>query len=90
MDLYHDELQSHGVTNYDRRALNDDYRLSALWAIRDAGLPGERQHPDLDLVEQFRANPSRCRGSGMPAVAGVNMGGLRRAEAELVFVIEWL
>ena len=33
MDLYHDELQSHGVTNYDRRALNDDYRLSALWAI---------------------------------------------------------
>jgi hypothetical protein len=41
-------------------------------------------------VEQFRANPSRCRGSGMPPVAGVNMGGLRRAEAELVFVIEWL
>jgi aminoglycoside phosphotransferase (APT) family kinase protein len=33
MDLYHDELQSHGVTNYDRRALNDDYWLSALWAI---------------------------------------------------------
>ena len=33
LDLYHDELQSRGVTNHDRRALNDDYRLSALLAI---------------------------------------------------------
>jgi Ecdysteroid kinase-like family len=33
LDFYHDELQSHGISNYDRRALTDDYRLSALWAI---------------------------------------------------------
>jgi hypothetical protein len=33
LDLYHDELRSCGVKDYDRRALNDDYRLSALWAI---------------------------------------------------------
>jgi ecdysteroid kinase len=33
LDLYHEELQAHGVTNYDRRALDDDYRLSVLWAI---------------------------------------------------------
>jgi aminoglycoside phosphotransferase (APT) family kinase protein len=32
-DVYHDELQSQGVEGYDRRALNGDYRLSALWAI---------------------------------------------------------
>jgi hypothetical protein len=33
LDLYHDELQSHGVKDYERRALDDDYRFSALWAI---------------------------------------------------------
>jgi hypothetical protein len=33
LDLYYDELRSHGVEDYDRRALQDDYRLSALWAI---------------------------------------------------------
>jgi hypothetical protein len=33
LDLYYDELRSHGVKDYDRRALNDDYRLSVLWAI---------------------------------------------------------
>ena len=31
LDLYYDELQSRGVGNYDRRALDDDYRLSVLW-----------------------------------------------------------
>ena len=33
LDLYHAELQAHGVSGYDRRALDDDYRLSALWHI---------------------------------------------------------
>ena len=33
LDLYHAELQAHGVRDYDRRALDDDYRLSALWCI---------------------------------------------------------
>jgi thiamine kinase-like enzyme len=33
LDLYHKQLQSNGVSDYDRRALDDDYRLSALWAI---------------------------------------------------------
>lgn len=33
LDRYHDELLVHGVTGYDRRALHDDYRLSALWQI---------------------------------------------------------
>jgi hypothetical protein len=33
LDHYHAELLAHGVTGYDRRALDDDYRLSALWQI---------------------------------------------------------
>lgn len=31
LDCYHGELQSRGVQGYDRRALQDDYRLSVLW-----------------------------------------------------------
>jgi thiamine kinase-like enzyme len=33
LDRYHSELLAHGVTGYDRQALDDDYRLSALWLI---------------------------------------------------------
>jgi hypothetical protein len=31
LDAFHDELLTHGVTGYDRRTLQDDYRLSVLW-----------------------------------------------------------
>ena len=33
LDYYHAALLTHGVSGYDRQALNDDYRLSALWLI---------------------------------------------------------
>jgi len=33
LDAYHAALLMHGVKNYDRQALDDDYRLSALWQI---------------------------------------------------------
>jgi thiamine kinase-like enzyme len=33
LDCYHDTLMAGGVDGYDRRALADDYRLSALWLI---------------------------------------------------------
>ena len=33
LDHYHTELLAHGVTGYDREALDDDYRLSVLWQI---------------------------------------------------------
>jgi thiamine kinase-like enzyme len=33
LDLYHTTLLVSGVTGYDRQALDDDYRLSALWLI---------------------------------------------------------
>ncbi len=33
LDAYHAALLAHGVGGYDRRALDDDYRLSALWHI---------------------------------------------------------
>lgn len=31
LDSFHAELVAHGVTGYDRRALQDDYRLAVLW-----------------------------------------------------------
>lgn len=33
LDAFHEELLAHGVTSYDRRALQDDYRLAVLWQI---------------------------------------------------------
>lgn len=33
LDLYHEALLAQGVRGYDRQALDDDYRLSALWLI---------------------------------------------------------
>jgi Ecdysteroid kinase-like family len=33
LDRYHAALVAHGVRGYDRRALDEDYRLSALWHI---------------------------------------------------------
>ena len=33
LDRYHATLVSHGVRDYDRRALDDDYRLSVLWQL---------------------------------------------------------
>jgi thiamine kinase-like enzyme len=33
LDLYHEELMKGGVANYDRRTLQDDYRLATLWRL---------------------------------------------------------
>src|SRR5262249_51134918 len=33
LDRYHDGLVAHGVRGYNREALTEDYRLSALWQI---------------------------------------------------------
>lgn len=33
LDHYHATLVAHGVRGYDRRALDDDYRLSVLWQL---------------------------------------------------------
>ena len=33
LDRYHAALEAHGVRGYDRRALDEDYRLSVLWLI---------------------------------------------------------
>jgi hypothetical protein len=33
LDHYHAVLVAHGVQGYDRRALDDDYRLSVLWQV---------------------------------------------------------
>ena len=33
LDRYHATLEAHGVRGFDRRALDDDYRLSVLWLL---------------------------------------------------------
>jgi Phosphotransferase enzyme family len=33
LDRYHLAIEAHGVKAYDRRALDDDYRLSTLWSV---------------------------------------------------------
>jgi hypothetical protein len=33
LDHYHETLTANGVSGYDRRSLDDDYRLSVLWQI---------------------------------------------------------
>jgi hypothetical protein len=33
LDRYHVVLLAHGVRGYDRRALQDDYRLAVLWQV---------------------------------------------------------
>jgi hypothetical protein len=33
LDLYRSALLANGVRGYDRRVLDDDYRLSVLWLI---------------------------------------------------------
>ena len=45
LDCFHQELEAHGVADYDRRALQDDYRLGVLWMttrpiwIQSFGIP---------------------------------------------------
>lgn len=56
LDAFHDELRSHGVTDYDRRALQDDYRLSVLWQItrplwmRSVGIPTQIWLHNLERI----------------------------------------
>jgi hypothetical protein len=52
LDHYHAELLAHGVTGYDRHALDDDYPVRAV-ADRNASVAGDKQHPRGDLVEQL-------------------------------------
>jgi hypothetical protein len=45
LDLYHMTLQRHGVSGYDRQALDDDYRLSVLWLIARPVVQAARNIP---------------------------------------------
>jgi hypothetical protein len=56
LDAFHDELMSHGVKGYDRRALQDDYRLSVLWQttrpiwMRNVGIPASIWWNNLERI----------------------------------------
>lgn len=45
LDFYHDALLSHGVTTFPRNALEEDYRLAALWQITTPVLQSSYQDP---------------------------------------------
>jgi hypothetical protein len=69
LDHYHAELVAHGVTGYDRRALDDDYRLSVLWQIATPVWQAGLRHSAVDLVEQSGAYLSGRRRSRLSRVA---------------------
>jgi hypothetical protein len=56
LDAFHDELLAHGVTGYDRRALQDDYRLEVLWQttrpiwMRAVGIPANIWWNNLERI----------------------------------------
>jgi hypothetical protein len=94
LDAFHNELLAHGVTGYDRRALQDDYRLSVLWqTTRPIWMRAVRIPPSI-WWEQSRTHPSRCRRSRLPGAAWLvqprRLGhhldrlGLARADAERI------
>ena len=66
LDAFHDELLSSGVTGYDRRALQDDYRLSVLWQItrpiwtRAVGIPPVIWWNNLERIH-LAADDLGCR-----------------------------
>jgi hypothetical protein len=48
LDAFHDELLGHGAKGYDRRALQDDYRLTVLWlTLRPIWMRAVRLPPNL-------------------------------------------
>jgi len=47
LDRYHAELMARGVAGYDRQALDDDYRLSALWQLAIPVWQAEHNIPPL-------------------------------------------
>jgi hypothetical protein len=53
LDLYHATLETHGVAGYDRRALDDDYRFSALWSITTPVWQAEANIPALIWWNNF-------------------------------------
>ena len=79
LDRYHAALVAHGVRGYDRRALDDDYRLSVLWQITTPGMAGDKRHPAGDLVEQPRAHPVGRRRSRLPRSARLTTSDARLA-----------
>ena len=66
LDCYHEELIARGVQDYDRRALQDDYRLSVLWQTttpiwhRAVGIPPLIWWNNLERIH-LAADDLRCR-----------------------------
>ena len=71
LDHYHAALVAHGVRDYDRRALDDDYRLSVLWQLTTPRVAGIDRPSAVDLVEPPRAHLPGGRRSRLRRTAGL-------------------
>jgi hypothetical protein len=66
LDAFHEELLASGVKDYDRRALQDDYRLTVLWEItrpiwqHSARIPPVVWWPHLERIH-LAADDLGCR-----------------------------
>lgn len=66
LDAFQDELLTYGVAGYDRRALQDDYRLSVLWQttrpiwMRSVGIPPSIWWSNLERIH-LAADDLDCR-----------------------------
>lgn len=66
LDVFHEELLAGGVTGYDRRSLQDDYRLTVLWQItrpiwlRAARIPPVIWWPHIERIH-LAADDLDCR-----------------------------
>ena len=69
LDHYHAGLLAHGVLGYDRRALQDDYRLAVLWQITTPIWQAAIDLPPVDLVEPSRTRNAGGRRSWLPRFA---------------------
>jgi Phosphotransferase enzyme family len=66
LDGYHAELVSHGVRGFDRRAFEDDYRLSALWQVATPVFQAAANIPTVIWWDNFErifmaVDDLRCR-----------------------------
>ena len=73
LDRYHAALVTHGVRSYDRTALDEDYRLSALWLLMRPG--GKRRATSLRLFGGITSSVSYWRSTISDAAISLPNGG---------------
>ncbi|MFZ0854899.1 MAG: hypothetical protein WAO08_37580, partial [Hyphomicrobiaceae bacterium] len=73
LERYHAALVTHGVRSFDRTALDEDYRLSALWLLMRPG--GKRRATSLRLFGGITSSVSYWRSTISDAAISLPNGG---------------